>query len=524
MNLTPIRRREFLQQASMASALLLTGTLDTRADEAHYGRASKDFVPDMEISLRATFDHIPILEGAPTEVWSYQSELLKGEPGNLQQIEGSYLGPVIRVQKGQKIRIHFTNEIPEPSIIHWHGLHVPESADGHPRFVIPQGKTYVYEFEINNRAGTYWFHPHPHGRTGPQVYFGLAGLFLITDEEEQAAVLPSGEYDIPVVIQDRRFDTENQLVYMTHMMERMMGFTGDQILINGKVDASFSVATRAYRFRLLNCSNSRIYKLAWSDNTPLTVIGTDGGLLERPAQRDYLMLAPAERVDLWVDFSNRPLGTELVLKSLPVPDMTMHGRMGRGMMGMGRGRGRMMMGAGSAEEDLTLFKVRVERKETEKLVLPERLSKIQRNTPNEAINQNKPRKFRFEMQHMSATINGRDYEMEAVAEDEVVKLNTTEVWQFVNAGGVDPMPHPVHVHEVQFQILERNWLDAPPEGWEEMKDGFVDEGLKDTVLLLPGMTAKVLMRFEDYPGLFLYHCHNLEHEDLGMMRNFRIEA
>ena len=521
-HMSDIKRREFLRQAGFGSALLFAGSLDVWADESRYGHASKDFHPDLEIALRATPDVVSILSGGDTDVWTYHSELLKGTAENLQEIDGSYLGPIIRVKRGQKIRIHFTNNIPEPSIVHWHGLHVPESADGHPRFVIPEGKTYVYEFEIKNRAGTYWYHPHPHGRTGAQVYFGMAGLFIITDDEEHAAGLPSGDYDIPVVIQDRSFDNQNQLVYLTHMMERMAGFVGDQVLINGKADASFDVATRAYRFRLFNGSNSQIYKLAWSNNTPLTVIGTDGGLLEKPVQRDYLILAPAERVDIWVDFSKYSVGTELALHSLPMPVMSMHGRM-RGM-GRGRGPGRMMGGGPVGGETRALFQVRIDRKETEDDVLPDRLSSINRLVLDDAINHNSPRTFRFEMQRMRATINGRDYEMGAVADDEVVKLDTTEVWEFVNAGGVDPMPHPVHVHEVQFQILERSWSGAPTEEWDVLKDGFVDEGLKDTVLLLPGMNAKVLMRFEDYTGLFLYHCHNLEHEDLGMMRNFRIEA
>ena len=122
--------------------------------------------------------------------------------------------------------------------------------DGHPRFVIPQGQSYLYEFEVKNRAGTYWYHPHPHGRTGPQVYGGLAGLFIVSDEEEKAAGLPSGEYDIPLVIQDRAFDSDNQLVYMTgHMMERMNGFLGDWILVNGHPNFILPIATRAYRPR-----------------------------------------------------------------------------------------------------------------------------------------------------------------------------------------------------------------------------------------------------------------------------------
>ena len=229
-----------------------------------------------------------------------------------------YLGPIFNVKTGQTIRVHFTNELPEPSIVHWHGLHVPDTADGHPRLVIETGETYTYDFTIADRAGTYWYHPHPHGRTGVQAYAGLAGLFIIHDENELGLGLPSGDYDLPIVIQDRNFDENNQLLYGGNgMMDQMMGFLGNQVLINGQADFSLPVETRPYRLRLLNGSNSRIYKLAWEDGTPLTVLGTDGGLLEKPVEREYITLAPAQRVELWVDFSKDEVGIEKNLISLP---------------------------------------------------------------------------------------------------------------------------------------------------------------------------------------------------------------
>ena len=155
-------------------------------------------------------------------------------------------------------------------------------------------------------------------RTGPQAYYGLAGLFIVTDEEEQSADLPSGDYDLPLVLQDRTFDADNQLVYASGgMMDNMMGFLGNQMVVNGRVDQTLSVATRPYRLRLLNGSNSRIYKLAWSDNTPITVIATDGGLLAQPVERPYVMLAPGQRLELWVDFGRYSLGSEPILQSLP---------------------------------------------------------------------------------------------------------------------------------------------------------------------------------------------------------------
>ncbi|NJO08135.1 MAG: multicopper oxidase domain-containing protein, partial [Chloroflexaceae bacterium] len=290
--------------------------------------------PDIEVALKATASQVSLLAGAPTRVWSYQGKVIQGSPSVMHHIPGSYLGPILRFQKGQTVRIHFTNDIPDESIIHWHGLHVPAAMDGHPQSVIKQGETFVYEFKILNRAGTYWFHPHPHGRTGPQVYNGLAGLFLVSDEEEAAVGLPTDAYDIPLVIQDRTFDDSNQFVYLPNgMMDQMHGFLGERILVNGQPDFILPVDATAYRIRLLNGSNSRIYRLAWNDGTPITVIGTDGGLLEKPIQRDSVVLAPAERIDVWRDFSTQPVGSEVQIRSLPfngVETMDMMG--GRGVM------------------------------------------------------------------------------------------------------------------------------------------------------------------------------------------------
>ena len=513
-----INRRQFLQISGAGAAGLLAGSLPSLVNIEGARAASNPegkFIPDLDIALKATPAEVPILPGNPTGVWHYQGHVLKGNRASLINLERSYLGPIIRTRTGQKVRIRFTNDIADKTIVHWHGLHVPADMDGHPRLVIPSGETYVYEFEVRNRAGTYWYHPHPHGMTGPQVYGGLAGLFLISDDEEKAAGLPAGEYDIPLVIQDRAFDNRNQLIYLSgHRMEQMTGFLGDWILVNGNPDFILPVATRAYRLRLLNGSNSRIYKLAWQDGSPLTVIGTDGGLLETPAQRGYVMLGPAERIELWVDFSRYPVGSETALISLPFDGgMLGGGRMGRGMMGPGAA---LPNGAG-----FPIFKVRVNRREEASLALPKRLSTIKRYRVADAVNAGHPKKFNLVMSHMTWTINGRTFRMDQVDNDEKVRMNSLEVWEFINEGGGMGMmggmnmPHPVHLHGKQFQVLERQGVTH---------NGYVDEGWKDTVLLMPGERIRILVRFGDYPGLFLYHCHNLEHEDMGMMRNYLIEG
>ncbi|HQS58759.1 MAG: bilirubin oxidase [Gallionellales bacterium 35-53-114] len=525
--ITHTGRRYFL---GLLGGTALIGAVPGIALAADKTTTASGFKPDLEIELRAAPDQVGIWSGRPTSVWRYQAKVMKGDAHAVTTLPESYLGPIIRVHKGTKIRIHFYNDLPQASVVHWHGLIVPEVMDGHPRYAIPPGGKYLYEFEVGNRAGTYWFHPHPHGHTGEQVYGGLAGLFIVTDDEERALKLPDGERDVALVIQDRSFTRDNQLRYtgggqgMGGMMGRMNGFTGDQILVNGHPDYTLTAERKPYRLRFLNGSNSRIYKLAWDDGSPFTVIGTDGGLLAAPVSRPYVTLAPAERIELWVDFSSRKAGEELTLRSLSFPVSGGGGMMGGGMMGgmMGGGGSGLANGA-----EFSVLKVKVGKGVAQAEKLPERLSIIAAVTPQQAGNFKSPRIFSVTAGRMQWGLNGRVFEMEEVADDEIVKLGTTEVWQLENEatmGMMGGMPHPIHVHGVQYRILERSVHPAAMSGWSSLSAGFVDEGWKDTVLVMPGERVQLLLRFNNYPGLFVYHCHNLEHEDMGMMRNFQIKA
>ena len=500
---------------------------------------NESFEADIDIAITAKPSEVQLFEGQKTAVYSYDAELIKGESSSLQKIPQSYLGPIIRVKPQQKIRVRFTNELPEESIIHWHGLHVPHEMDGHPMHVINNGEEYIYEFVVDNRPGTYWFHPHPHGQTGPQVYNGLAGLFIVEDDRDD---MPAVEYEVPLVIQDRRFDASNQLVYLeNNMMDRMIGFLGDEIIINGQSNTSMELKKGTYRFRVLNGSNSRIYKVAWSDGADLTVIGNDGGLLSQPTEKPYMMLAPGERIDVWRDFSQEDTDLQISLNSLSFDSGTMMGMMGGGsrgggMMG-GRRGGRGMMHSESNQSDsyidngeaLNLYNFVVTDVLGESLSLPAAFEAIDQFDLSEAVNHDSPRQFDFHFQRMNWLINGRTFEMTEVAEWEKVKLNTTEVWEFINSGSgmgrmsnMMKMPHPVHIHGLQFQIIDRDVSQVSPSVWNSMKDGFIDEGWQDTFLLLSDMRVKVALRFEDFTGIFIYHCHNLEHEDMGMMRNYEV--
>ena len=363
-----LSRRSFINHLGMGSAAIgLNTLLNACAPLRNSSPIQAGMEPDLEFAIRALPAEVNILDGQATNIWKYEGEVVRGPQDALQTIPGSYLGPIIHVRKGQAVRVTFTNEIPEPSIIHWHGMHVPESADGHPRLVVDQGESYVYEFMVMDRAGMYWYHPHPHGRTAVQAYSGMAGLFIVHDDEEDSLNLPAGDYDLPLVIQDRTFDADNQLEYHQNEVQ-IFGFLGKRLLVNGQPDYEISVAARPYRLRILNGSNARIYALAWSDGSPLTVIGTDGGLLERPIDRDFVVLAPGERIDLWADLGEYKTGDQLSLLNADL--------------------------SGDSSDADTILKLNIDRQKDSDLALPAKLSTLTLRNWQDAVNRNNPRSFR----------------------------------------------------------------------------------------------------------------------------------
>lgn len=513
-------RRKFLQGIAAGGALLAGGDYAFAAAMTHAlpPVATPGFNPDIELELNAVADSIAMLPGNATRVWRYNGRVLRGNPQTLGMLDGSGHIPIIRARRGQKIRIHFSNQLPEDSIVHWHGLHIVQRMDGHPMYAIGPGKKFVYEFVIDNRAGTYWFHPHPHGRTGAQVYYGLTGLLLIGDDEEDAAKLPRNELDLPLVIQDRTFGARNELVYVgqsmhDRMMGRMMGFSGQQVLVNGNPGYSRTVPRAAHRLRLFNGSNSTLYRLQWSNGKPFTVIGTDGGLLERPMVREHITLAAAERIDVWVDFSAYQPDDELALIAeswSPALDNITGMQSGAPMTERGRPVARFRIGSGDVK----------------KSVLPERLSTFPALKLADAINRDKPRSFQLSMMHGQGMLNGRSFgRMDEVVDHEKVKLGTTEVWEFANDTNFGMrMAHPMHVHNLQFRVIGRSRTGRSNQLLQDLGAGLTDEGLKDVVLVMPGERVRVLMKFENHTGLYLYHCHILEHEDIGMMRNYLVQG
>lgn len=523
-----MHRREFLESIAISAAAITGHRLTAPWQALGSGRLPQNspaFAPNVEIELTAQPAQHEILSGALTDTWSYAGRLLKGRSGTLES-SGSYLGPTIHLQRGDKVRVHFRNELRETTIVHWHGLAVPALMDGHPRLVIPKGAQYLYEFEVQDRAGHYWYHPHPDDRTGPQVYRGLAGNLFVSDDEEFSLHLPSGEHEIPLVIQDRSFNGDQQLAYLSNQMEAMTGFLGERVLVNGSANKQLNLSTGTYRLRFLNGSNSRIYKLAWNNGLPFTVIGTDGGLLERPLRKPYLVLAPAERADVILDLSDQTANSSLELRSLPfpAPQLMMGGSMGRGPGGMRRGMGRDMQSSDQLEQgsEFRILRIQIQKKEKTVFRLPERLSHAGFLRPSQAENEGQPRVFPLSFMRMQWLLNDTTFEMESVKENEIFKAGSIQALEFRNMSmGMMQMAHPIHLHGGQFQVLKRMAAGGGDLA-AALNEGFTDEGWKDTLLVLPGERVQLLMRFPQFKGLFLYHCHILEHEDMGMMRNYRL--
>ncbi len=421
-----------------------------------------------------------------------EQQVWPGSTTRLLTFGGSYPGPTLRALSGERFAVRVVNRLAEPTNVHWHGLVAPAQMDGHPADVLSPGAVRDYAFPIAQRAGTYWYHPHADGTTGRQVYSGMAGFFLVTDAEEERLGLPAGDREIPLLLQDRRSYRDRSFTYAPSPMDLLSGYLGDVGLVNGVPGASLPVTASLYRFRILNGSNARIFRLALSDSRALHVIGSDGGLLERPIAAASVDLGPGERLDVLVDFSDLVPGRTVSLRSLGFA---------AGGMGMG--------GSATQGAPMELLRLNVERLGPLTPPLPDRLVPIERLDPSRAVS---TRRFVFEMTMPpfagGARINGRSFSPSRI--DERVRLGDLELWEFVNASNE---PHPVHVHAASFQVVSRSRGALGPQ----------DLGWKDTVLTWPGETVRVAIRFSHYPGLYVLHCHNLEHEDAGMMLNVEVE-
>jgi bilirubin oxidase len=487
--------------------------------------------PDVILRIVAAPAAMAIRKGPQTRGLRYAGEVLRGRRDALGAAPGN-LGPTLELRRGERVRIEVVNRVGDETVIHWHGMILPDAADGHPHQAVPSGESYAAEFTVRNPAGTYLYHPHPHRITGRQTYGGLAGLIVVREPAEREMGLPPAQRELPLVLQDRRFREDNQLVFKRMMMDDMNGVLGDRVLVNGVEDAAFKVVPQPYRLRIANVSNARVYKLAWSDGRPLRVIAADSGLFSRAEgvqERPYVTLFPFERIELLEDFGARRDGAEIALVSRSFSGMDMMdsmmggqdgmmgGMMGRGMMGGGMG-GMMggMMGPSQGDE-LHIARFTVSpgpRTRGERLALP--------NEEPRAPEGNYELRTQLAFRMMRGFLNGRSFDthdMVAVADDERLPVGRASVWTFSNDGRGMPMAHPIHIHGVRFRVIERSGGEIPA----DLREGIIDTGYKDVFGIFPGERVRVQIA-PTIAGLFMVHCHNLEHEDGGMMRNVLFEA
>ena len=483
----PLSRRRFVHLAAVGATALAGGSLAalSSCDNSSTGPGSGEPVRSPLITPATLPIAAASLTAGPGTV-----RLSRVEWAPSWQFNRELPGPTIRARLGEYARIRLLNGLPEPTIVHWHGVLVPASMDGHPRDAIAPGASFDYEFPIVQRAGTFWYHPHAHHLTAGQIHRGLAGFFIIGDDEEDALGLPAGDQEILLLLQDREGDAAGAFRYSPDAADLVSGMLRDVPFGNGVRRPTLQVSGQRYRFRVLNASHARIFRLGLSSGAALTVIGNDGGLLPSPVQVDSMFLGVGERADVLVDFAPYPAGTRLTLKSLPFTVVfSPEARHPQGL-----------------EMDL-LELVRTGAAGPGDPPLPAVLSSVPPLVSGGAPD----RTFVFQSTGTGDMhqINGLTFYMNRV--DEQIPLEQVERWVFTNDS---TLPHPVHLHGTQFQVESRiggRNVVYPYEG-----------GWKDTVLLMPLETVSVLVRFDRYPGIFPLHCHNLQHEDMGMMLNVEV--
>jgi len=403
-----------------------------------------------------------------------QTEFREGSQTATLGYNGSYLGPTLVLTKGEDIKVTLRNQMEEETTVHWHGVLVPSIADGGPHQVVNPGTERDVSFSVKQEAATVWYHPHTMGKTAEQVYGGLAGFILIKDDNELSRNLPAeyGVDDVPLVVQDRSFTQGMQFDYPGNFNPD--GTLGNTLLANGTIHAAFDVTTELLRLRLLNGSNARIYNFQLSDGRPFMQIASDGGLLNEPVAIQSIRLTPGERAEIMVSLKGMNSGEYLDLIS----------------------------------EDTTVLRLNVAGDLKPNGSMPVTLNQLATAVDNGTVDR------RFVLFGMGAmvSINGDVFDMNRV--DERGITDQDEVWEIYNRpdmmGG---MVHSFHLHGTQFRILTRDGA-LPP---------LNERGWKDTVALDSGERVRFLVSFDE-PGLFMYHCHILEHEDNGMMGQIEITA
>lgn len=422
-------------------------------------KPDKETATDTYYTVDAQEGETQLLPGQKTKTWGYNTTLL---------------GQTLVFAKGKTMHIDLKNSLKELTTFHWHGLNVPGPyTDGGCHAPVYPGETKHIDFTVDQPAATLWLHAHPCPSTAEQVWHGLAGMVLVTDDQEAKLPFPRnyGVDDIPLVLQDRRFHENNQWDYNQDYDPD--GVQGPTAMINGTVNPYFDVTTQRIRLRILDGANRREWRLHFSHDLPFTQVASDGGVMPEPVKFTHLMLTCAERAEIIVDFGSVKPGETVTLYS----------------------------------DDTPLVKFRIHEYQREDVTLPDHLVDI----PDPDVTPNTPvRHVVMDGMDEYVMIDGKKFNMQRI--DARQKVGNVELWDITNNNKKDSgMVHPYHMHGTQFLVVSRNGKAPYPN----------EHGYKDTVGVNPGETVRIKVRF-DKPGVFMYHCHIIEHEDGGMMA--QIEA
>jgi spore coat protein A len=382
---------------------------------------------------------------------------------------GRFVGPTIRARSGRPVVVKYRNELGEPANVHLHGGHVPAASDGHPMDVIEPGRTRQYSYPNRQPGATLWYHDHVHHLEAEHVFRGLHGFYLLEGEDEAGLGLPGGQYDVPIMLRNAKFD-ENGAILYSPLDDPS---TRTTYLANGRPTPYFPVAARKYRFRLLNASNHGDFLLS-IDGVQMIQIASDGGLLPRPVPRTELLISPAERAEVVIDFGGRPIGSQLVLNDQWGP----------------------------------VLRFDVVRDAADNSRVPDVLRPLPSLPPATKV---RDMTLGLSDDEQMFWIDGKPFDPNRV--DAQIKRGSTEIWRVTNLDGEFGIDHNLHLHLVQFRVLDRDGAPPPPE----------EAGLKDTVRIPPGSTVRLQATFADYLGRFTYHCHMMEHSSaFGMMAQMEI--
>ncbi|MFJ8965515.1 multicopper oxidase family protein [Lentzea sp. NPDC102401] len=397
------------------------------------------------------------------------AEILPGLQSPVMGFGGQFVGPTIKAKTGRKTLIMFQNKMDEAANVHLHGGHVPPEHDGHPKDLIEPGRTRLYLYPNSQQGTTLWYHDHSHGTEAAHVYLGLHGAYVIEDDSERGLNLPSGAYDVPIMLRDIQFDDSGNIVVFDDPSKRTT------VLANGVPQPYFEVAARKYRFRLINTANQRVFHLRLTGDT-FTRIGSDGGLYANSVETEELLLSSAERADVVVDFSKYPVGSKVTLTD-------------------------------SVGGEILRFDV--VRRASDPSRVPAALRPLPA-LPLSTVDREVDLFYVFKPNDRpDGVINGKVFDMDRV--DFTVKRGTTETW-LIKSSDPTGVKHNFHLHLVQFRVLERGGGPPHPS----------DAGLKDTIPITAGETVKVQATFTGYTGRYVYHCHFLEHSWIGMMAQLEI--